>query len=339
MPIQSATDRDRRQPSLFLSCPLVLDECPWYEVPDDYATFLRRNLNFLYTDFLDQEAIDSLLYRRLFPQLRRFGDFDLVVVPLMAGAVLIRAAIAEFTERHGTPVVPLPISRHPGVAFLREAPDVRAESLRAYASYARHFNDRLGALATSMFGSAKRLRVLILEQTHHEGRVMLVIMDAIQRALSSFTVEFHIGVLMNEIGASPVLSPMGTPKVTQPDAQAVHTGVDTRSTSHLYYLLGHLSGAWSARDLAGDATDALHLWNRPSEMHRQVFALYPTPKLYTHERGLLDAEERREHLTDLWTKWSSLSFAPTEADQRTPFLDMHRLGAADDAGYWKPVID
>lgn len=301
---------------------LVLDEHPWYRdcEADAYSAMFRQHLMHLYTQLLDQQSIVELLIQQLFPRLRQMPPFDAVIIPLMSGAVLVKAAVEEFGRGQGAVVAPMPISRHPGVCLLRDPPSVRLKTLSSYADYASSFGVDLGKRLALRKKGRRKLRVLLLDQKHHSGQVLLVVMKILNEILSQWSLDYTIAVLVNEFVGEPRMTPSGEIKVTCPDVWAVESCVNTRSTSHLYYVLGSRFEAWPPDQLSETGRGSLHLWNQSDALNSSVYSLYPAPRLYRHEVEIVDSTEHTEDIEALWRLWSTRDFKPRPVSKRGEML-------------------
>jgi hypothetical protein len=301
---------------------LVLDEHPWYSGCDveAYTGLFRRNLGYLYTQLLDQRDIVELLVQQLFPRLSQMPPFDAVIIPLMSGAVLVKAAMEEFGRRQGAVVASMPISRHPGVCLLRDTQSVRLKTLSSYAYYARSFGPDLARCLALRKGAQRKLRVLLLDQKHHSGQVLLVVMKILDEILFQWSLDYTSAVLVNEFVGEPTVAPSGATKATCPDVWTLESNVNTRSTSHLYYVLGSRFETWQPNQLNETGRGSLHLWNQSDVLQSSVYSMYPAPRLYQHEVEMVDSSEHTEDIEALWRLWSAWDFKSRPVSKRAEQL-------------------
>jgi hypothetical protein len=281
---------------------LVVDALPWYSVADDYDSQADRAFR-----ALGLRTMGSAEVRARCAELARvvLRPRDLVVLPLMSGALLLEPVTRRAREI-GATVVTLPLSRHPFVTLSADAPKTLSSAAMA-ADFTRLLKKTLPRFS----------RIVFLDSNSATGKDFVLFRERLALALGD-TIPMHFSVLISEMAENPAFGPghRGGPKLKQPDSAAVGlVGSNTRFLSHLRFLRMGLDAQIEVADRIRSALpDLTAYWETVPAPLRSIHN-YEQSNLMIHRKrlhvrhaadddhradelarvvGLLDAESRPE---------------------------------------------
>lgn len=210
---------------------MVIDDAwPWYESSTARGKALRQRCQTLGCRYLDEADVVDLAVRMLRRTLR--AD-DVVVVPLMSGALVFRA-LELVRKELAIQVVIAPLSKHPFVTLSADSElDLRA-TCREYEQLSILF------MTTKLrtFLSQQPRRLVLLDSSSAAGSDARLFFDRVA-SWGWGSVETVFAVLVEAVGADDHFAPGPSRelKTCRPDAAALTAvGFDVVYTSHLRFL-------------------------------------------------------------------------------------------------------
>lgn len=216
-----------------LEQPLLLSDAhPWYEVPTGYDGLVEscfaplglRTMGAAETHWYASELVRRVL-----------EPGDLVVIPLMCGA-LLEGAAREHAGVIGAEVVSAPLSRHPFVSLSADAPDQLVESCKRFAESTSMWEERFFTLLQRSGNRVRR--IVYLDSNSATGRDFVLFRELVRYRVGR-EMPMHFSVLVSETAHDEERGPghRGGPKAKVPDSAAVRLiGSNTKFLSHLRFL-------------------------------------------------------------------------------------------------------
>lgn len=270
---------------------LVVDTSPWYTVPPNYAAVARDLFAPLGYNVLDA----TTLVDAVSPWLQAEIDSgDLIMLPLMSGALLRDAVDKVAAERHAEVLI-VPSSKHPFVTLSADSDSELMESLRHYERTALGLDDTLRRLALS----SKIRRVVFLDTNTARGKDALLL----RRYLGQFfdrDVAFSFVVAINETTEQLAMAPgwRSGLKDSSPDVWGVRSiGHTTRYLSHMRFLADREDVQVArARHVLGRYPGIRHFWDTLSpelaaihghrESHLRIHREHTHVRLAVEDQGI-----------------------------------------------------
>lgn len=279
--------------------PIVVDDAwPWYQVSKSRQHLLRTGVEEAGCLFLDEEEITTRAFKFLQDNLKQG---DLVVVPLMSGALAI-PALERIAKTLPVEIVMAPVSKHP---FVTLSADSESELWRTCQNYE---TSSISLMKAKLDGLAleEPSRLVLLDASTALGSDA----DLFFSRVASWgwnTVEQSFLVLVDAVGDEDTLAPgrSRAPKVRRPDASAVTSiGFDVLYTSHLRFLsFPEAERTTKVAALRMDFPDLTRYWEDDAEDVMAVRAALALTRATsvdrTHARPSRSTSELAELLTSV----------------------------------------
>lgn len=287
---------------------LLLDYFPWYSVNDECVEKkIKKIYGNIYSVILGRMEIDKLL-REMFHRIERNVEIDMVIIPLMAGAITFDSA-KRYYGQFEIPIITLPMSRHPWVTFSMDSLKEFESIMEAYSEYSIILSQYFKEIVIKR----KPRNVLILDEAHDEGHIIKMASEYIRRELE-YPVNIITATLINESNGKKNISPNEKEKVSVIDYYAIESRNNTRNFSHLYYLLKNMPESI----VACSQLELLAFWKVQNSEHERIYNMYSSPKWFKHESGELfyGKSERAYAISEL----QKLDFFPRLIEDRKKFF-------------------
>ena len=253
----------------------------------------------------------------MFYRIERDVAIDMVVIPLMAGAITFDSA-KRYYGRFDIPIITLPMSRHPWVTFSKDSKKECESIMEEYREYCVVFAQYFKEIVVRR----KPHNVLILDEAHDEGHIIKMASEYIQSELE-YPINVITATLINETNGEKNISPNEKEKVSVLDYYAVESRNNTRNFSHLYYLLNNMS---EGRETYSHS-NLLSFWNVHNSEHEQIYNMYSSPKWFKHESGdLYYSKSGKEYAN---SELQKLEFLPKLIEDRRKILYPDKKGEND----------
>ena len=257
----------------------IVDTDPWYNFTINEK--LKSELAQYYSIILSKECIRKYSVE-LIHRIIDNEKIDLVIIPLMAGAVLGKSAIEIFFYEKNIPTIFMPISRHPDVSFSFDLQKEKKETMNKYTQYLKGFDKNIEFIINEkLHQRTEDIGILILDEAHDEGNIMYIITNYFKNKMKEkyhISVKFCYACLVNENNGNLNYSPNSIRKKTDLNYWVIEAENNTRNLSHLNALL-------NVKDTNICKNKLMQIWTDNKE-NESVLNMFPYPKLFRHERNI-----------------------------------------------------
>lgn len=297
---------------------LILDDCAWHDdASDEYGDFVQDLFSAYYDHFLSAGAISTLVTSRLVPALEHRRP-QLVIVPLMAAACMVRPLLSGLAESCDTVVAMMPMSSHPQEAFSRYGEHQREAAVRRYDDYVAHFGGELNASLRNINPEHGSISCVIVDITHSYGVTAVAIETALTRLAPTLRFDVECIPLVNESGdTSEYNAPDGQPKLMPPREWGINLrSGSSRLISHLHGVLSTHSTLKQARRLASKSG----LWVTIPGLEN-LHLEHEAKKPFRRENRDFGAAGGAAALLDRWSQWPLTPLV--EPERLTQLFSVH----------------
>jgi len=283
---------------------LLLDHFPWYSTfNENIAIDISQIYQEAYSDIFDEKHINKLLFD-MFEKISNKHRVDVVIIPLMAGAITAKAAQLYYKKAENAHVCFLPISRHPWVTFSMDDDTNFNAVMNEYMKSTKSYKEYLRTL----FSKHQPKTILILDEGHDEGHIMNITRDFIISEYGN-NFNFIFAALINETSGVNNMSPNSKIKASTLNYFSVESKSNTRNLTHLYYLLDNINNAKQNM-----FSETVAFWEKNNINQRNVYNIYSTPTWFSHEVGVLFEDELK--MKNILTKIKSWGIKPLSLESR-----------------------